>query len=115
MNSSAASKPSTMVDVKFHRRRRMHKWALAFRLMASSKRGVSAHQLMRSLGLGPYHTAWFMAHRVREAMADRDSEPLGGKGKTVEIDETFIGKPGQTFVSAKGWQGKRGSRPSARC
>jgi transposase-like protein len=87
----------------------LHKWALAFRLMAASKKGVSAHQLMRMLGLGSYHTAWFMAHRVREAMAERDPEPLGGKGKTVEIDETFIGKPDQTFVSGKGWQGKRGT------
>jgi transposase-like protein len=87
----------------------LHKWALAFRLMASSKKGVSAHQLMRSLGLGSYRTAWFMAHRVREAMADRDPEPLGGKGKTVEVDETFIGKPDQTFVNGKGWMGKRGT------
>ena len=87
----------------------LHKWALAFRLMAASKKGVSAHQLMRMLGLGSYRTAWFMAHRVREAMAERDPEPLGGKGKTVEIDETFIGKPDQTFVSGKGWQGKRGT------
>jgi transposase-like protein len=87
----------------------LHKWALAYRLMAGSKKGVSAHQLMRELGLGSYHTAWFLAHRVREAMADRDPEPLGGKGKTVEIDETFIGKPDQTFVSGKGWQGKRGT------
>ena len=87
----------------------LHKWALAFRLMAASKKGVSAHQFMRMLGLGSYRTAWFMAHRVREAMAERDPEPLGGKGKTVEIDETFIGKPDQTFVSGKGWQGKRGT------
>ena len=85
------------------------KWALAFRLMAASKKGVSAHQLMRMLGLGSYRTAWFMAHRVREAMADRDPEPLGGKGKTVEIDETFIGKPDQKFVTGKGWQGRRGT------
>jgi transposase-like protein len=42
-------------------------------------------------------------------MADRDPEPLGGKGKTVEIDETFIGKPDQKFVNGKGWQGKRGT------
>jgi transposase-like protein len=87
----------------------MSKWALAFHLMASSKKGVSAHQLMRMLGLGSYRTAWFMAHRVREAMAEHDPEPLGGKGKTVEIDETFIGKPDQTFVNGKGWQGKRGT------
>ena len=85
------------------------KWALAFHLMASSKKGVSAHQLMRMLGIGSYRTAWFMAHRVREAMADRDPEPLGGKGKTVEVDETFIGKPDATFVNGKGWVGKRGT------
>ena len=85
------------------------KWALAFHLMASSKKGVSAHQLMRQLGIGSYRTAWFLAHRVREAMADRDPEPLGGKGKTVEVDETYIGKPDETFVSGKGWVGKRGT------
>ena len=85
------------------------KWALAFHLMASSKKGVSAHQLMRTLGIRSYRTAWFLGHRVREAMTDHDPEPLGGKGKTVEIDETFIGQPDQTFVSGKGWQGKRGT------
>src|SRR3984957_18713489 len=87
----------------------LHKWALGFRLYASSKKGFSAHQLMRSLGIGSYRTAWFMAHRIREAMNDSDPEPLGGKGKTVEIDETFIGKPDQIFVSGKGWQAKRGT------
>ena len=85
------------------------KWALGFHLMSSSKKGYSAHQLMRTLGLGSYRTAWFMSHRIREAMNDSDPEPLGGKGKTVEIDETFIGKPDQVFVSGKGWQGKRGT------
>src|SRR3954451_16808063 len=46
------------------------KWALAFHLMTASKKGVSAHQLMRTLGIGSYRTAWFMAHRIREAMKD---------------------------------------------
>ncbi len=89
----------------------LNKWALAFRLMAGSKKGVSAHQLTRELGLGSYRTAWFLGHRVREAMADRDHpEPfLGGKGKTAEVDETFIGKPDEIFVSGKGWQKKRGT------
>lgn len=70
------------------------KWALAFHLMAASKKGVSAHQLMRMLGLGSYRTAWFMAHRIREAMKEdvASSGPLGGEGKTVEADETYIGK-----------------------
>jgi transposase-like protein len=72
----------------------LHKWLLAIHLMASSKKGMSAHQLMRMLGLGSYRTAWFMAHRIREAMAPAPGsiEPIGGKGKTVEADETYLGK-----------------------
>ena len=75
----------------------LHKWLLAFRLLASSKKGISAHQLHRTLNV-TYKTAWFMAHRIRESM----KEPawpgqLGGSGKIVEADETFIGrKPGRT-------------------
>ncbi|MFI5024449.1 MAG: IS1595 family transposase [Alphaproteobacteria bacterium] len=68
----------------------LHKWALGFRLMASSKKGISAHQLHRSLGIG-YKAAWFMAHRIREAMPPASDAPkLGGGGKTVEADETAI-------------------------
>jgi transposase-like protein len=86
------------------------KWALGFHLMAASKKGVSAHQLMRMLGLGSYRTAWFMAHRIREAMNPGDNdEPLGGRGKVVEVDETFIGKPDMTFVNNTGWQHQRGT------
>lgn len=66
------------------------KWALGFHLMAASKKGVSAHQLHRMLGI-TYKTAWFMAHRIREAMRPTDDGQLGGEGKTVEIDETFVG------------------------
>lgn len=70
----------------------LHKWLLAFHLMAASKKGISAHQLHRMLGI-TYKSAWFMAHRIREAMAPTDGEPpIGGEGKTVEADETFIGK-----------------------
>ncbi|MFO1185378.1 MAG: IS1595 family transposase [Bauldia sp.] len=85
------------------------KWALAFHLMAASKKGVSAHQLMRTLGIGSYRTAWFLAHRIREAMKDDPSSgPLGGEGKVVEADETYFGDAGiphptDTFVSGKGW------------
>lgn len=70
----------------------LHKWLLAFRLMASSKKGISAHQLHRTLNV-TYKTAWFIAHRVREAMAPAkvSKEPLGGNGKIVEVDETYIG------------------------
>src|SRR5664279_3673400 len=66
------------------------KWAAAFHLIASSKKGVSAHQLMRQLGIGSYRSAWFLSHRVREAMTEHDPNPMGGEGSIVEIDETFI-------------------------
>lgn len=69
----------------------LNKWVLASHLMAASKKGVSAHQLMRTLGV-TYKTAWFLAHRLREAMkADVKAGPLGGVGKVVEADETYIG------------------------
>ncbi|MBA3446495.1 MAG: IS1595 family transposase [Pseudaminobacter sp.] len=69
----------------------MTKWLLATHLMCASKKGISAHQLHRMLGL-PYKTAWFMAHRIREGMRElHPSGPLGGEGKTVEVDETYIG------------------------
>jgi transposase-like protein len=70
----------------------LSKWWLAMHLMGASKKGISAHQLWRMLGFGSYRTAWFMAHRIREAMKDTGTEPLGGEGKTVEADETYIGK-----------------------
>ena len=69
----------------------MTKWLLATHLMCASKKGISAHQLHRMLGL-PYKTAWFMAHRIREGMRDLNpAGPLGGEGKMVEADETYIG------------------------
>ncbi len=73
----------------------MHKWLLATHLMCSGKKGVSAHQLFRMLGFGSYRTAWFMAHRIREGMADLEPNktggPLGGTDKVVEADETVVG------------------------
>jgi transposase-like protein len=71
----------------------LNKWLLATFLMASSKKGMSAHQLHRMLGV-TYKTAWFMAHRIREAMKEDNSTsgPLGGEGKTVEADEMYHGK-----------------------
>lgn len=70
----------------------LSKWLMAMHLMASSKKGMSAHQLHRLLGI-TYKSAWFMAHRIREAMAPlkQQSGPLGGHGKIVEADTTFIG------------------------
>ena len=68
------------------------KWALAFHKMAASKKGISAKQMQRELDLGSYRTAWFLCHRIREAMGlDDKSGPIGGEGKTVESDETFVG------------------------
>jgi transposase-like protein len=66
------------------------KWFLATHLMCASKKAMSAHQLGRMLGL-PYKTAWFMAHRIREGMRELSPTPMGGTGKTVEADETYVG------------------------
>ena len=78
----------------------LNKWVLATHLMAASKKGMSAHQLHRMLGV-TYKTAWFMAHRIREAMKENTdtSGPIGGEGKTVEADETYIGKRDRPYVS----------------
>jgi transposase-like protein len=66
------------------------KWFLATHLLCASKKGMSAHQLGRMLGL-PYKTAWFMAHRIREGMRELNPTPMGGEGKTVEAGETYVG------------------------
>ena len=69
----------------------LHKWLLAMQLMCSSKKGVSSHQLHRSLGV-TYKTAWFMSHRIREAMRlGGFAVPFGSGGGSVEVDETYIG------------------------
>lgn len=68
----------------------LNKWLLATHLMCASKKGMSAHQLHRMLGV-TYKTAWFMAHRIREAMKTDDG-PMGGPGSDVEADETYYGK-----------------------
>jgi transposase-like protein len=69
----------------------LHKWVLAAQLMASSKKGFSAHELHRLLGTN-YETAWFLFHRLREASKDiAGSGPLGGEGRVVEADEAYFG------------------------
>ena len=78
----------------------LRKWVLAFYLMNASKKGVSAHQLHRMLGI-TYKSAWFMAHRVREAMTPANPSPLGGHGKTVEADETIVGGKARNRAYAK--------------
>ena len=69
----------------------LHKWLQAAYLLAASKKGISAHQLHRILEIA-YKSAWFMAHRLREAMASGDLSPFGSTGGAVEVDETFIGR-----------------------
>jgi transposase-like protein len=68
----------------------MRFWLQAMFLLCSSKKGISSNQLSRTLGV-TLKTAWFMSHRIREAMRVVGMEPLGGAGKIVEADETFIG------------------------
>ena len=68
----------------------LHKWLQASYLLASSKKGINAHQLHRTLEV-TYKTAWFMFHRLREAMRVAHIEPLGGEGSVVEADETYVG------------------------
>jgi len=69
----------------------MHIWLQAMYLIAGSKKGISSNQLHRVLGV-TLKTAWFMSHRIREAMRSEDLIPFGGNGGIVEVDETFIGK-----------------------
>jgi len=66
------------------------KWAIAYRLMSSAKKGISAHQLSRTIGV-TYKTAWFLCHRIRESMRDVSGGKLGGPGQIVEADETYVG------------------------
>lgn len=73
-----------------HMRIPLYKALQAVHLMVSSKKGVSAHQLHRILEV-QYRTAWFLAHRIREAMRSDDLTPFGEAGGMVEVDETFIG------------------------
>lgn len=75
----------------------LHKWLLATHLMASSKKGISAHQLHRMLGI-TYKSAWFMAHRIREAMAPADTSPIGSGGGIVEADDTELAPSRKTRV-----------------
>ena len=65
-------------------------WLQAIYLMTSGKKGISSNQLHRTLGI-TLKSAWFLSHRIREAMRDGDLAPFGGDGEIVEVDETFIG------------------------
>src|SRR5689334_12244202 len=76
----------------------LSKWWAACHLLNSSKKGISAHQMHRLLGV-TYKTAWFMMHRLREAMRTGGLEPMGGNGKIVEADETYYGERKDAAVS----------------
>jgi transposase-like protein len=76
-------------------------WLQAMHLMCSSKKGVSAHQLHRTLEI-TYKSAWFLAHRIREAMRSGDLSPFGHDGGMVEVDETYIGREPGTPVRGGG-------------
>ena len=83
----------------------LHKWVLATHLICSSKKGISSHQLHRTLGV-TYKTAWFMAHRIREAMNIEPEGQLGGAGQPVEVDETFWGNVGKKAPGARAYHHK---------
>ncbi len=84
----------------------LNKWLMAFYLLNASKKGVSAHQLHRALGVD-YKSAWFMCHRIREAMRSGGFGPLGGEGKIVEADETYYGPVDKAKVRAKTTRGRQ--------
>jgi transposase-like protein len=80
----------------------MNLWLQAIFLICSSKKGISSNQLHRTLGV-TLKTAWFMSHRIREAMRSGHLAPMGGNGGIVEVDETYIGnKPGKEVKSGVG-------------
>ena len=83
----------------------LHVWMQAVYLINSSKKGISAKQLERMLGV-TYKTAWFMAHRIREAMSGNSKGLLGGGGTPVEVDETYWGNVGKQAPGARGWAHK---------
>jgi transposase-like protein len=81
----------------------LHIWLQAIFLLSSSKKGISTNQLQRTLGIS-IKSAWFLSHRIREAMASKGQlPPMGGEGQTVEMDETYIGKKAE--VSDVRWDG----------
>lgn len=86
----------------------LHIWLQVIYLVCSSKKGISTRQIQRTIG-GSMKTAWFLGHRIREAMTD-DTVILGGGGGIIEADETFLGHEPKKFVSGKGWIGGSGQK-----
>lgn len=84
---------------------KLHLWLQAAHLLCSSKKGMSSHQIHRTLGV-TYKTAWFMTHRLREAMRDGSLAPMGGAGMVVEADETYFGDKAE--ITTRTIRGKSG-------
>ena len=84
----------------------LNKWLMGFYLLNASKKGMSAHQLSRTLDLD-YKSAWFMCHRIREAMRAGGLGPLGGGGSVVEADETYYGPIDKAFRSTRTTRGRK--------
>lgn len=83
----------------------LHKWLQAIHLMVSSKKGISSHQLHRVLEI-THKSAWFMSHRIREAMRSDGAVNFGNGGGVVEVDETFIGTKHKKAEGARGYAHK---------
>lgn len=101
-NSECREQFSVTVGTVFERSKiPLHKWVLAAHLMAASKKGMSAKQIERMLGI-TYKSAWFVMHRIREAMGiDAKAGPIGGEGKIIESDETYVGGKAQNAHRGK--------------
>ncbi|MGZ3172307.1 MAG: IS1595 family transposase [Croceibacterium sp.] len=85
----------------------LHKWLYVNHVLCSSKKGTSAHQIARNIGVS-YKTAWFMMHRIREAMKSTDTGPIGPEGSIIEADETYVGgKNDNRHVSKRGYDANK--------
>lgn len=97
---------SVTVGTVFHRSKvPLNKWLMAVHLMCASKKAISSHQIHRMLGV-TYKSAWFMTHRIREAMKSGSTGLMGAGGGTVEADETYWGNKGKHRKGARGYEHK---------
>lgn len=105
--SSCRNQFTVTVGTVFERSKiKLHIWRQAVHLICASKKGISSKQLERMLGV-TYKTAWFMSHRIREAMTNNHNGLMGSDGGTVEMDETYWGNSHQSKVG-KAYAGTRG-------